>query len=105
MLFVLTDPQDRGHSNSQKAISPAQVRGRASSAEQDKVVQPPMNVAATQSNPSTTDSTPLPGFIVHAGPAAKRGPQFVPKDARMERINTTELKEFFRSTGPDFQHI
>ena len=40
-------------------------------------------------------------FVIHSGPAVKRGPQLVAKDARMERINTSDLKDFFRSTGPD----
>ena len=31
----------------------------------------------------------------------KRGPQLVAKDARMERTDTSDLKDFFRYTGPD----
>lgn len=52
-----------------------------------------------RSNP-TTDLTPVP-FVVHAGSSAKRGPPLIAKDARMERANTSDLKDFFRSTGPE----
>ena len=50
------------------------------------------------SSKSTEDSQ---AFVIRSGPAVKRGPQLVAKDARMESTNTSDLKDFFRSTGPD----
>ena len=48
-----------------------------------------------------TSDVPITPFLVRAGPPVKRGPQLIAKDARMERTNTSELKDFFRSTGPE----
>ena len=52
------------------------------------------------SSKSTEDGQ---NFMIRSGPAVKRGPQLVAKDARMESTNTSDLKDFFRSTGPDPQ--
>ena len=49
------------------------------------------------SNTATGGST----FVIHSGPAVKRGPQAVPRDARVEADNTRDFADFIRSTGPE----
>ena len=59
-----------------------------------------MNGLSSHPIPNKSVEEP-PDFVIRAGPTIKRGPQLIAKDARMESTNTSDLKDFFRSTGPD----
>ena len=92
----------------QMPSTPVQVQGRSRgpslvdrSPKQSKPSGPsPSSMNGLNSHPVKPVEDP-PDFVVRPGPAIKRGPQKVAKDARMERTNTSDLKDFFRSTGPD----
>ena len=58
-------------------------------------------VRAPQGHISSGVSSNGPSFIIHSGPAVKRGPQAVPRDARVEGENIRDFADFIRSTGPD----
>lgn len=47
-------------------------------------------------------SAPLgTSFVIHSGPALKRGPQPMARDARIEGENVRDFADFIRSTGPE----
>ena len=103
--------QERGSPVQQKNPSPApvQIRSRGtslvdrSSPNQTRLSGPsPTSMNGLKSHPvrgSINDDQP--DFVIRSGPAVKRGPQMIAEDARMKTTNTSDLKDFFRSTGPD----